>query len=150
MSSYINAASLFSITVCEKVTTLGTTPLGIKDKFSPHTPNIHVVAVVKGLERGTKIKGSWISVDAIQPPNYQINSEKYQVQKDGQAKVHFSISRPKNGWPLGNYKFDLYINNRFFASAPFSIVTEFKPKTSESFNLGPIQKDKKRAWTVLV
>jgi len=150
VSSSVNAAHLVSIAICETVTKIGTTPVGIKNKFSPLTPNIHAVAVLKDLKRGTKIKGSWIAVNTIKPPNYQIHFEENLVKKDGNAKVHFSIPRPAKGWASGNYRFDLYINNNLFYTAPFSIVSASEPKAPVSFNLGPVQKDRQREWTLVV
>ena len=150
VSSSVNAAHLVSIAICETVTKIGTTPVGIKNKFSPLTPNIHAVAVLKDLKRGTKIKGSWIAVNTIKPPNYQINFEENLVKKDGNAKVHFSIPRPAKGWPLGNYRFDLYINDSLFHTVPFSIVPDAELKAPVSFDLGPVQKDRQRQWTLVV
>ena len=146
----INAGDVVSITICERVTKLGTVPLGIKDKFRPQSPEIHSVAVVKNLEKGLKIKGSWVAVNSIPTSNYQIGSKEIQIHQSGEAKFHFAISRPIKGWPLGNYRFELYINNKLISTAPFSIVSDAEPKLSVSFNFGPVQRDKERAWTVLV
>lgn len=150
VSPSINAGNLVSIAICENVTKIGTIPVGIKDKFIPKTLNIHAVAVLKNLKKDTKIRGSWIAVNTIKPPNYQISFEETRVKKDGNAKVHFSIPRPAKGWPLGNYRFDLYINDNLFHTVPFSIVSDSKPKAPVSFDLGPVQKDRQREWTLVV
>lgn len=130
----INAAGVVSITLCERVTKLGAVPVGIKDKFIPQTLNIHAVAVLKNLKKDTKIRGSWIAINTIKPPNYQISFEETRVKKDGNAKVHFSTPRPAKGWPSGNYRFDLYINDSLFHTVPFSIVPDAEPKAPVSFS----------------
>ena len=76
---HINAADVVSVTICERVTKLGAVAVGIKDKFRPHSPEIHSVAVVKNLEKGLKIKGSWVAVNAIPTSNYQIGSKEIQI-----------------------------------------------------------------------
>lgn len=150
LSTPINAANLVSIAICENVTKIGAIPVGTKDKFIPQTPNIHAIAVLKNLKKDTKIRGSWIAVNTIKPPNYQISFEETRVKKDGNAKVHFSISRPAKGWPSGNYRFDLYINDSLFHTVPFSIVPDAEPKAPISFDMGPVQKDSQRQWTLVV
>lgn len=150
VSPFIHAANLVSVAICENVTKIGSIPVGIKDKFIPQTPNIHAVAVLKNLKKDTKIRGSWIAVNTTKPPNYQISFEETLVKKDGNATVHFTVPRPAKGWPPGNYRFDLYINGNLYHTVPFSIISDFQPKAPVSFDLGPVQKDSQRQWTLVV
>lgn len=146
----VQAATLVSLTTCEKVADPGTTPVGVRDRFTPETTEINAVAVVTDLRAGTKVKGAWVAVDAIQTPNYEIDSAEGTVQEDGEATWRFSLSRPQKGWPFGNYKFQLYLDDKPFASAPFAVVAGTPGRGSVTFDFGPVRSDPNREWTVLV
>lgn len=150
ISSSINASQVVSISISENITKIGTTPLGIRDKFVPQTLEIHAVAAAKNLQKGQRIKGSWVVIRSIPSSNFEMGSKEMLVQESGEVKFHFSISRPIKGWLLGNYRFDFYINNKLTATAPFSIVSDPEPEFSKSFNFGPAQIDKEREWTLAV
>jgi hypothetical protein len=67
------------------------------------------------------LKGAWISIDAISVPNYEIDSAEVKVLRDGPASGHFSLSRPNNGWPVGHYRLDVYVDGRLIGSKGFSV-----------------------------
>jgi hypothetical protein len=152
---------LVSITTCEGVNEADNQPLKVTNKFNPASPEIHVLAKVKNVKDGTKALGVWIAVDAISTPNYEINKTELVLDKGGTADFHFQISRPDQGWPPGNYKMDLFIDGKKAGSAPFTVGEPGSPASSEApptgpqaasgpLNLGPIQKDPKRIWTIAV
>ena len=114
------AARIISISLSEQVDNSGTIPINIRQQFSTDIPVIHALIELTELSPGTIIKGAWISVDAIDVPNYEINAAEVTVNQS-EATVHFSVSRPNNGWPVGNYKLDVYLNGRLSTMANFSI-----------------------------
>jgi hypothetical protein len=146
----INASRLISITTCGKIDEKAIKPIDIKDLFTQETTEIHVIAVVDGFKAGVKMKGTFISVDAVNPPNYKIDSLEKKIKKDGKERLHFSLSKPAKGWPAGKYKFTLHANGILIATAPFSVAPDSGEKPSSGFQLGPVQEDKNRAWTVVV
>ena len=166
--SFVNASRVVSITTAENVSEQDTTPLGVKNRFTPEAPEIHTVSTLTEVKAGTIFKGVWIAVDAISTPNYEITSSEVQIQQDGEALVHFSISKPQQGWPVGNYKFELRANDQVLGSALFSVVrgtaaaspqaapTQPSPprpvahQPFSGFNLGPVREDRDRLWTVIV
>lgn len=93
---------------------------GVIDTFAPDAPTIHLVAVFADAAAGTKIKAVWVAVDAIATPNYEIDSSSVTLKK-GEARVHFQISRPDNGWPEGSYKVNLYVDGVLISSVPFKV-----------------------------
>jgi hypothetical protein len=125
------AARVVSISLCESISQPGSVPVNVKDKFSIDTKAIHAVIYLADAEAGAILKGAWISVDAIETPDYEIDAAEATVSVDGEASAHFSLSKPTNGWPVGNYRFDFYINGKHIAFAPFSIGVAQKSKAFE-------------------
>lgn len=37
-------------------------------------------------------------------------------------RAWFSLSRPTNGWPVGDYRVDMFINDKAAGSVKFSVV----------------------------
>ena len=156
------AARIVSVRTCERVAEPEMKALGVRNEFNALSPEIHAVVQLKDVKEGSELKGSWISVDAIGEPNYVIKSSTLNFEAKGDATAHFMISRPANGWPIGNYKLDLYIDGKIAGTTPFTVsktaqpesssgVPQTSPKvTSGSMDLGPIHKDPKRIWTIAV
>jgi Clostripain family/Domain of unknown function (DUF4864) len=157
------AASIVSVTTCEGVTEPGMKALGVRSEFSALSPEIHALVQLKNVKAGSKLKGSWIAVDAIDEPNYVIKSYTIDLnKKQGDVTAHFTISKPTNGWPPGKYKLDLYLDGTMAGSAPFTISKTAKPGASSEvstaspkaaagpMDLGPVKKDPKRIWTIAV
>ena len=117
-----------SISLCESISQPGTIPINVKDKFSADAKAIHAVINLADAEAGSVMKGTWVSVDAIETPNYEIDAAEAKVAADGEAAAHFSLSVPDNGWPIGNYRFDLSIDGKRVASSPFSIGAKQQDK----------------------
>jgi hypothetical protein len=124
-------ARVVSISLCESISQPGTIPINVKDKFSADAKAIHAVINLADAEAGAVLKGAWVSVDAIETPNYEIDAVEAKVAADGEAAAHFSLSVPDNGWPIGNYRFDFYIDGKRVASSPFSIGARQQHKASE-------------------
>ena len=124
MASAAQAARIISISTCEGINEKGTVPVGITDRFSTGAQAVHAVAVLDGVTAGTVLTGAWISIDAIDVPDYLIDSAQVLVGQAGQARAHFALSRPNNGWPTGNYRLDFYIDGTLATSVPFSITAD--------------------------
>ena len=137
-ASNIYAAQIVSITFSKKISK-SFEPLEITDVFYPDSPIIHCIVGIKNAKRGTVVKGEWVSVDAISTPNYVIDSANVKLPGES-ANVHFSITKPNKGWPIGNYKLKIYINNTYVTYAPFKIIAK---KTVESFLQAPQKKPNK-------
>ncbi len=114
-------ARLLSLVTCEQFNTTETVPQKVTDRFSPDLQVIHAVALFSHIEAGTVLTGKWVAVDAVAAPNYTFNSADVTVDTDGDANVHFSISKPTKGWPTGNFRFELFIEDYLIATAGFHI-----------------------------
>ncbi len=137
-ASNIYAAQIVSVTFSKKISK-SFEPLEITDVFYPDSPIIHCIVGIKSAKRGTVVKGEWVSVNAISTPNYVIDSANVKLPGES-ANVHFSITKPNKGWPVGNYKLKIYINNNYVTYAPFKIIAK---KTVESFLQAPQKKPNK-------
>lgn len=118
----VGAAGVASVTLSESVTEPALEPINVGERFSTEVAEIHAVVELEGQAAGTRVKGVWISVDAINVPDYEIGAYELVLEKATQKTVHFSLSRPDNGWPVGNYRLDIHLDGRIAAISPFSIT----------------------------
>lgn len=125
------AAHLISVCTCLDVKMPDISPVNIQDKFNPDAEAIHAVAVMDKVRPGTIIKGVWVSVDAIETPNYQIDAAEVQAVS-ADVRAHFALSKPNNGWPTGNYRLDIYVDNKFSTSVPFAILKSTSQSNSNA------------------
>jgi hypothetical protein len=119
-NSFANAARIVSVLTCENVRGSDFIPVGVSDNFNRDVESIHAVAVIEDVKPGTMIAGIWVSVDAIETPNYQIDSTSVKAISPD-TRAHFALTRPTNGWPEGNYRLNLYIGGKYSTSVPFKI-----------------------------
>ena len=93
-----------------------------KNKFSKDTPQLFLESGVVDVPNGAKLGSAWIAEKPqVAPPNYRIDSKE---MKKGpmENRVWFSLSRPNKGWPVGDYRVDLFINDKAAGSVKFSVV----------------------------
>ncbi len=119
-------ARIVPVTMGEKPTE-GGQALEVKSRFSSDAPEIHLLVRYDQHEAGSKLKCVWISVDAIQIPNYEIDSVEVSLPKAKSGSAHFSLSKPANGWPPGAYRCDLFFDRVLRMSVPFQIVAAPTP-----------------------
>ena len=105
----------------------GDAAVGEKSSFAKDTPMLYLMCHSEEVEKGQTIKAVWIAVDTknAAPANYKIDEAGYKVEQDlGNSKVwngKYSLSKPNNGWPLGSYKVDLYVNDQLSQSTKFAV-----------------------------
>ncbi len=153
---------MVTLLTCGGVTGKDYQPVNPTDLFPTEAPEIHAVAKIKNARAGTKVSGAWIAVDAVETPNYEIKRSEASIAGEGDASVHFAITKPTQGWPPGNYRLDLFLDGRPAGSTAFAIRTAASPGAVSAapaapppaapitFDFGPVQPDPKRLWTVAV
>lgn len=122
-ASVSHAAKVVSIVLCQDVTEEGG-PVAVTETFSPDTPQIQALVTVEEADAGALVKGTWVSIDAIETPNYTIDEAEAQFESAGGGTIYFSVTKPASGWPTGNYRIDVSINGQMASSASFKIVSE--------------------------
>ncbi len=98
-----------------------------KSTFTTDTARIYLVCSSDDVKQGQMINSQWIAADTnkVAPPNYKIDEKSLQVPKnlnDNQTfTTKFSLSKPNNGWPVGTYHVDIYVDGQLVKSVPFTI-----------------------------
>lgn len=88
-----------------------------RTSFNSHTPEIHAVIDYTG-QTSEDLTVSWIYVNW----NRTITSDKYNF-KNGQGGIGVvSLSRPDNGWPVGNYKIKFGMDGKIIDCKVFTII----------------------------
>ena len=108
----------------------GTMALGIDDDtkpvnpttvFSPEAEEIFCSVKLSNSPQDTEVNSTWIYVqgELEDTENYEIDS--YAVTTDGTRYLQFSMSRPANGFPRGEYKLVLSIDGKEELNLPFTV-----------------------------
>lgn len=92
-----------------------------KTSFVKDTPMIHVSAGLANMPNGSKIKGVWIGEKTDKaPPETKIDEATVEVAPTVNV-AHFSLSKPTAGWPLGDYRVELYFNDTLLDTVKFKV-----------------------------
>lgn len=127
--SVAQAGRVVSVTLCKGVVKPDLIPVDIQERFAPDTPVIHALIVIEDVRLGAKLKGEWVSVDAISTPNYVIDTAELAAQ-GANTTAHLSISRPNRGWPPGNYRLNFYIDGKLATVKTFKVIAEAGAQSS--------------------
>lgn len=86
------------------------------DRFRPDTPVIYATALLKNAPEDTLITAKWYYVtEDIDIASVDIEST------ETNQYVSFSLSRPDNGFPVGDYEVALYIDGELSETLKFSV-----------------------------
>lgn len=90
--------------------------------FNPQTAKIFLHAKLVDVPTGSRLKSDWIAVKTtVAPPNYRIDGAELKVGAL-MNNVDFSMSRPNAGWPEGDYRVALFIDDKPAGDVKFRIV----------------------------
>jgi hypothetical protein len=91
------------------------------DQFAANTANIYCAWAAEGLEGDTVVRGVWIATDVgkVAPANYKIDEAQVKLSADG--KGSFSMSKPNNGFPVGQYRVEIYFGDKLAKIVPFTV-----------------------------
>jgi len=92
------------------------------DTFPADIPQLYAFWISHNLENGDKVRGVWIADDvgAAAPKGTKIDESTLVFA--GANENAFSLTKPNNGWPVGSYHVDIYINDGLAKTVPFTIV----------------------------
>lgn len=90
--------------------------------FLSNITNLFAVFKTTGIKSGDKVRGVLIADDVGEaaPPNTKITEKTLTLQSDTN-KGEFDFSNPPDGWPLGKYHFELYVNGELATKVSFAI-----------------------------
>ena len=88
--------------------------------FGP-AATIHAVVAVKKAPDATKFSAKWFATDIgeVDEPNKLV--DEYEITSGGSGNLDFSLS-PDTTFPEGNYRVEIYVNNKLDQLEEFSIV----------------------------
>ena len=95
------------------------------DAFAPDVPQIYAFFKTKGSKKGDKLRAVWIAEDVgdAAPPDTKIDEATLTADQDDFYGA-FSLSKPTQGWPLGDYRVDIYKGDQVATSVNFIIEDE--------------------------
>ena len=94
-------------------------------------PKLYAIFKTEGLKNGDKVRSVWIADDVGEaaPAETKINEKTITMDGDTNDGV-FSLSQPTNGWPLGRYHIEVYVNDNLATKVKFEIKTASKSRRS--------------------
>jgi hypothetical protein len=90
--------------------------------FSSDTTTLYAMFQTKGIKAGDKVRGALIAEDVgnVAPANTKV-ADKTLTLDENTDDGDFYFSKPDNGWPVGKYRIDIYVNEQLAGSVKFTI-----------------------------
>jgi hypothetical protein len=90
--------------------------------FAADAPKVFATFKTKGAKDGDKIRGVWIADDVgdAAPKGTKIYEKTLNAEGDTEDGV-FSLPKPINGWPVGKYHLEIYVNDELATKVNFTI-----------------------------
>jgi hypothetical protein len=100
--------------------------------FASNTPKLYAIFKTEGAKAGDKIRGVLIAEDVgdVAPANTKVFETILDMEGDTDAG-DFSFSKPTNGWPVGRYRVEIYVNDELATAAKFTIKAAKKKSSDE-------------------
>ncbi len=97
-------------------------PVNPTDTFGSTTPEIFCSVKLSNAPEDTEILSEWVYVKGALAgvTDYVIDS--VPVTTDGTRYLVFSLAIPTDGWPVGEYQLNLYIDGKESLSVPFTVI----------------------------
>lgn len=116
-----STANLSEAVICKSVDEVTGKPVEKADVFSSDTEKIYCSVKLSNAPEETQVLSQWIYVkgDLADVENYKIDEASLQVK--GTTYLMFSLSRPDNGFPKGEYVCKLFLNGKEKESVPFRV-----------------------------
>jgi hypothetical protein len=91
--------------------------------FSSDTPQIYVRWQGQRLRKGGKVKAVWIAENIGEdfPQDYKVDEASAMVESQN-ARGAFTLARPENGWAIGDYRVEFYVDDVLVETAKIKIV----------------------------
>ncbi len=110
-------------------------PIGITSTFPPNSPEISIWFSWAHAPIDTNAKAVW-----IYETSGELITEYSLVLEDMAGLGSFSLIRPTTeaGWPIGDYRVYIYLNNKLAKSVSFKVQTESEPSYNWTTYIDPI------------
>jgi hypothetical protein len=110
--------------------------------FPADTPKLFALFKTKGLQSGEKLRGVWIAEDVgdAAPKETKIDEKTLDAEGDTDDGV-FSLSKPTKGWPIGEYRLEIYVGDDLVTTKKFTIGGGKDKKESDAAADGEKESD---------
>ena len=100
--------------------------------FASDTSKIYAIFKTKGAKNGDKARGVLIADDVgdAAPANTKVLDTTITLEGDTEDG-DFNFSKPTNGWPVGKYHIDIYVNDELATTAKFTVKAAKKKSKDE-------------------
>ena|ERR1700736_528249 len=97
--------------------------------FASNAPKLYAIFKTKGVTPGDKIRGVLIAEDVgdVAPANTKVLEKTISLEGDTDDG-DFNFSKPTNGWPVGKYRVEIYVNDELVTKLNFTIKAAAKSK----------------------
>ena len=96
-------------------------PLDTTDVFTPDTPEIFCSFKLSNAPPDTEIKAEWVYIEGELEDVSNYLMDEWSTTTDGTGYISVSIIGPYAGWPKGDYKVILYVDDEEKLSVPFYV-----------------------------
>ncbi len=86
-------------------------PINPTDEFDVDTPEIFCSVKLSNAPHDTEITSEWVYLQGEADVTDHV-IDTYTLVTDGSRHLTFSIERPDNGWPVGDYRLVLYVDGK--------------------------------------
>jgi hypothetical protein len=100
--------------------------------FTADTPKLYAIFKTKGAKSGDKARGVLIADDVgdAAPANTKVVDAVITLDGDTDDG-DFNFSKPTNGWPVGKYHVEIYVNDELATTAKFTVKAAKKKSKDE-------------------
>ena len=116
----VTTASLSEATMCLSVDS-DMRPLNATDIFATDTPEIFCSVKLSSAPSDTEVKAEWIYIQGELEGTQNYLIDDYTLTAEGTTYLGFSLTEPDAGWPTGEYKVILYVDEEEKLSVPFTV-----------------------------
>jgi len=98
--------------------------------FHPTTKEIIAVFKWKGNGSGRQLKCEWFYLNTNTKKKMTITTGTYDLPNQMGGGSNFVLSKPNNGWPIGDYNLSLYLDDKYLTTDAFFVKDNTNTKTS--------------------
>src|SRR6266403_39007 len=142
MKPFSGIVAFIAILICLSVVKAGVVSVKVRmtagpqdppsTTFATNTPTLYAIFKTEGAKAGDKIRGVLVVEDVgdVAPANTKVLETILDVEGDTEVG-DFSFSKPTNGWPVGKYRVEIYVNDELATTAKFTINAAKKKSADE-------------------